>query len=209
MPAGPSGGQADERPVRPPNPLLDRVKWERDGLHLIAELERLTGKDPIEILAAASTGFGKGAWDPKIRLDTMPDDRLIRTVRDLRAWSERLRPSPQETPIPQAPPPDQDAAATWEAICRELAQHTSRPEYATWLLPTTGQRWSDDGSRLYVLVPTAEHASWIRESYGARIGDARKALGLTCTVSLEVLVVDRAPPLHARERGPDAAEAEV
>ena len=56
----------------------------------IAELE--PEKDPTEILAEAASWEGRdGAIRSKVRLETMSDDHLIRTIQDLKKNLEVAR----------------------------------------------------------------------------------------------------------------------
>jgi uncharacterized protein YdaU (DUF1376 family) len=82
-----------EHPVRQANPLVDRKALVAEGHRLIPEIAQAESLDPTEVLRKASDFRGTGF----VRLDTMSDDRLARTLLDLRAWSKRLKPSEDET----------------------------------------------------------------------------------------------------------------
>lgn len=67
-----------------PNPLMgERTPWERECLDLVARMAKLTGEDPVDVIARAS-GY-EGAQTTKLNPASMTDDRLMHTVRDLRA----------------------------------------------------------------------------------------------------------------------------
>jgi hypothetical protein len=95
----PSGGG-----TRPPaNPLLamrpgGRPALESEGWGLVREIHALEpNRDPEDIVAEASAF--KGADRTKLNLNTMSDDRLLNTVRDLRHMLDRLR---KQAAAPQA-----------------------------------------------------------------------------------------------------------
>lgn len=79
----------DERSSQTPgraNPLLgdgDRPRLETECLSLVRRLSELTGEEPTEVIARAA-GY-EGAKRTKVNPASMSDDRLILTVRDLRA----------------------------------------------------------------------------------------------------------------------------
>lgn len=81
------------------NPLMgDRTKWERECLELVAKMAKLTGQDPVEVMAIASDY--KGAQTTKLNPASMSDDRLMHAVRDLRAdiaAEEKKRGTPKHT----------------------------------------------------------------------------------------------------------------
>jgi uncharacterized protein YdaU (DUF1376 family) len=83
----PSPSLTNERmngPAGRANPLLaDRPKLERECLALVRRMSELTGEEPTEVIARAS-GY-EGAKRTKVNPASMSDDRLILTVRDLRA----------------------------------------------------------------------------------------------------------------------------
>ena len=76
------------RPTGPANPLIEgkRPDLEREGYRLIREINALDpNKEPTEILLEAAKWETKtGGFRSKVRLETMSDDHLIRTVHDLR-----------------------------------------------------------------------------------------------------------------------------
>ena len=78
-------------PRLPPNPLIAgrRPKMESDGYALIREIEKLEDRDPTEILMeAAGWKDRQGQIRTKVRLETMNDDHLIRTLHDLKTIYE-------------------------------------------------------------------------------------------------------------------------
>jgi uncharacterized protein YdaU (DUF1376 family) len=85
----PSPSPRKTESIQPPtvgraNPLLaDRPKLEIEALALVRRMVELTGEDPLDVIARAS-GYD-GAKRTKVNPATMSDDRLINTVRDLRA----------------------------------------------------------------------------------------------------------------------------
>lgn len=90
---GPGGGEFYRRGGRgPANPLITgrRPDLERDGYRLIREIGALEpDRDPTEILLEAARWESKdGRSRTKVRLETMSDDHLIRTVHDLRTILE-------------------------------------------------------------------------------------------------------------------------
>jgi hypothetical protein len=82
------GGMGGERKL-PGNPLLagKRPDLEREGYALIRKInEHEPDRDPWDILIEASGWETKdGKVRSKLRLETMTDDHLIRTVKDLRS----------------------------------------------------------------------------------------------------------------------------
>lgn len=60
----------------------DREKWELECMRLVRRLAELTGEDPFDVIARASSYKG---GSHKLNPANMTDDRLINTVRDLRA----------------------------------------------------------------------------------------------------------------------------
>lgn len=75
-------------PDRPPaaraNPLMsDRTAAEQECLALVRELSVLTGEDAVDLLAEAADY--SGAKRAKCNPAAMSDDRLLNTLRDLRA----------------------------------------------------------------------------------------------------------------------------
>lgn len=87
------------------NPLVDRDALIREGYALIREIAALENLDPTEVVMKGSDFKGRG----KVRLDTMTDDRLARSVGDLRTWARRLKgivePIRPPTKIPLAEDP--------------------------------------------------------------------------------------------------------
>jgi hypothetical protein len=55
---------------------------ERECLGLVEGVSKLTGEDPVDVMAGAS--HYEGAHRTKINPASMTDDRLANTVRDLR-----------------------------------------------------------------------------------------------------------------------------
>lgn len=86
------GRQARARP--PANPLVDREALIKRGYELITLIARREDLDPTEVLSKASEWQGRGY----VRLDTMHDDRLARTLGDLEAWWRRLEGIPEPAP---------------------------------------------------------------------------------------------------------------
>jgi hypothetical protein len=84
---GKAAGQPQQQIAGP-----ERVKLETEGLRLVRQIAEVTGADPPEIVARASTGFGRFPGGRKTRLDTMPDERLQLTVIDLREEWRRVAP---------------------------------------------------------------------------------------------------------------------
>jgi uncharacterized protein YdaU (DUF1376 family) len=80
---------------RPANPLMvgRRPSIESDGYRLIREINALTpDRDPLDILMDAAGYEAKdGRFRTKVRLETMTDDHLARTVRDLKAHLEEAK----------------------------------------------------------------------------------------------------------------------
>ena len=62
---------------------------EREVCRMVEETARLTGEDPVEVIAKAS-GYA-GAATTKLNPATMSDDRLANTWRDLRDDLTELR----------------------------------------------------------------------------------------------------------------------
>lgn len=78
--------RTEERRTAPANPLLgpgDRPRLETECLALVRRMAALTGEDAVDVIARAS-GY-EGAKTTKVNPASMTDDRLINTVRDLRA----------------------------------------------------------------------------------------------------------------------------
>ena len=82
----------ERKPAGPANPLIEgrRPDMEREGYRLIREINTLEpDRDPTEILLEAARWETKdGRSRTKVRLETMSDDHLIRTVHDLRSILE-------------------------------------------------------------------------------------------------------------------------
>lgn len=80
----PEGVQGEGRRA-PANPLVAgrRPALEAECLALVRRMEALTGEDPVEIIARASDYTG--APTTKLNPASMSDDRLLHTIRDLRA----------------------------------------------------------------------------------------------------------------------------
>ena len=80
--------RTEERPSQPANPLMAgrRQEIEKDGYRLIREINALEPDlDPLEILMEAAGYETKdGKLRTKVRLETMTDDHLARTVHDLK-----------------------------------------------------------------------------------------------------------------------------
>jgi len=80
--------RTEERPAAPTNPLMvgRRPAIESDGYRLIREINALEpDRDPLEILMEAAGYETKdGKLRTKVRLETMSDDHLARTVHDLK-----------------------------------------------------------------------------------------------------------------------------
>ena len=89
------GGVGGGRVVLPANPLMEgrRPKVESEGYRLIREINELEpDRDPLDILMdAAGYETKDGRFRTKVRLETMTDDHLARTVRDLRAHLEAAK----------------------------------------------------------------------------------------------------------------------
>lgn len=78
--------RTEERRAAPANPLLgpgDRPRLESECLALVRRMAALTGEDAVDVIARAS-GY-EGARTTKVNPASMTDDRLINTVRDLKA----------------------------------------------------------------------------------------------------------------------------
>ena len=90
-------GTRDKTEVRtfPANPLISgrRPEMEKEGYRLIREINTLEpDREPTEILLEAAKWQTKdGGSRSKVRLETMTDDHLIRTVHDLKAHLEEAR----------------------------------------------------------------------------------------------------------------------
>lgn len=84
--------RTEAKPSGPANPLIEgrRPDMEREGYRLIREINALEpDRDPAEILIEAARWETKdGHSRTKVRLETMSDDHLIRTVHDLRSILE-------------------------------------------------------------------------------------------------------------------------
>lgn len=84
--------RTEAKPSGPANPLIEgrRPEMEREGYRLIREINALDPeRDPTEILLEAARWETKdGRSRTKVRLETMSDDHLIRTVHDLRSILE-------------------------------------------------------------------------------------------------------------------------
>lgn len=84
----------DER-TGPPNPLIQgrRPEMEQEGYRLIREINALEpDRDGTEILMEAARWEMKdGRSRTKVRLETMTDDHLIRTVHDLKSILEAVK----------------------------------------------------------------------------------------------------------------------
>ena len=82
-------------PAMPANPLIAgrRPKMESDGYRLIREISDLEpDRDPTEILIEAAGWKDRdGRTRTKVRLETMNDDHLIRTVHDLKSILEDVK----------------------------------------------------------------------------------------------------------------------
>ncbi len=74
------------------NPLVAgrRDELVSEGYGLIAEISKATGLGPEAVLERGSTGHGRYDGAPLVKLDTARDDRLLRTLLDLRNWREML-----------------------------------------------------------------------------------------------------------------------
>jgi uncharacterized protein YdaU (DUF1376 family) len=96
-----TNGRTEERPTAPANPLIAgrRPEIEKDGYRLIREINALEpDRDPTEILLEAAKWQTKeGGFRSKVRLETMTDDHLIRTVHDLKATLEEAKAHGTET----------------------------------------------------------------------------------------------------------------
>lgn len=83
----PSAVRTNGRGDGPPaNPLIgpgERPKLETECLSLVRRLSALTGEDGVDVMARAS-GY-EGAKTTKLNPASMSDDRLLNTIRDLRA----------------------------------------------------------------------------------------------------------------------------
>ena len=99
--AVPSGGG-----TRPPaNPLVEmrpggRPALEREGWALVAEHQTVEPERYPEDIIAEASGY-TGADRTKLNLNTMSDDRLLNTVRDLR---KNLEAAKKRKATPQAAP---------------------------------------------------------------------------------------------------------
>lgn len=134
--AAPALVPSDDRPFRPPNPLLGPGDVERlclEGWRLVRAIEAKTGIGPETVITQASTGHGKFKGSPKARLEGMDHDRLILTVEDLRAWARRSGAVVEEAP----PSPAQAVAAEpeWENLDAHIeafvAWYRENPEAGT------------------------------------------------------------------------------
>jgi uncharacterized protein YdaU (DUF1376 family) len=74
------GGNPPANPFIPPG---GRASLESECLNLVRRMSELTGEDALEIIARAS-GY-EGAKHTKLNPASMTDDRLLNTLRDLRA----------------------------------------------------------------------------------------------------------------------------
>jgi hypothetical protein len=77
------------------NPLVDRPALEAEGRQLLRQIAEREDLDPTEVLSTASGWKGKGGF---VRLDTLYDDRLARTLIALRSWWRRLNGEPEPGP---------------------------------------------------------------------------------------------------------------
>jgi hypothetical protein len=91
--------QPNEAPEQGPrrNPLVDREALLREGDALVRRIATAIGRDPTEVLGAASTGNGTYRGRRKVSLEAMNDDRLANTLIDLRAEWARVRPPEEAT----------------------------------------------------------------------------------------------------------------
>ena len=71
-------------PSNPFIPLGGRPALEGEVLELVLRLSKLTGKDPVEIMACSASYEGDRGRT-KLNPANMTDDRLLHTLRDLRA----------------------------------------------------------------------------------------------------------------------------
>jgi hypothetical protein len=83
------------RPSRPPNPLVNRESMFLEGYAAITAIAQICHDDPTEILARNSVPKDRPhSLRPAVRLEDLQDDRLARTVRDLKAeLAERKLPA--------------------------------------------------------------------------------------------------------------------
>lgn len=90
-----AGAFPPDRTVRPPNPLVHRDKLLMEGYAAIRAIAELCPDDPTEILARNSVPKDRPhSLRPAVRLEDLQDDRLARTVRDLKAeLAERKLPA--------------------------------------------------------------------------------------------------------------------
>jgi uncharacterized protein YdaU (DUF1376 family) len=77
------GGNGPDVRSNPLIPAGGRPKLEIECLNLVTRMAALTGEDPIDVIARAS-GY-EGAKRTKLNPASMTDDRLLNTIRDLRA----------------------------------------------------------------------------------------------------------------------------
>jgi hypothetical protein len=180
----------------PPNELVTGRKGElvAEGWRLVREIAGALKRGPEAILAAGSTGRGTWAGKPLTRLETASDDRLLRTVLDLRKWRAELvrdgviRSPPELVPVAEAPPDPTWPAATdaLERILGALESGVPAQSFATWFRPLQAVAMRDGA--LLVRVPSAQWLSWIT-GFRERIDAAMAAAGLSET-RLQLVVAD-------------------
>lgn len=97
-------------------------------------------------------------------------------VEELQAAGRRHRSEAQvrealEEPREPLPEEDPEAARLWAQVTRNLAVDIPGHSFRTWLTPTRGWAFRDDGTfrELLVVVPSAQHKQQIRTLYRDRI----------------------------------------
>ena len=80
----PATSQPNNPPANPFIPRGGRPALEAEVLRLVVRLSELTGKDPVEIMACSASYEGDRGRT-KLNPANMTDDRLLHTLRDLRA----------------------------------------------------------------------------------------------------------------------------
>jgi uncharacterized protein YdaU (DUF1376 family) len=91
----PFNGQVGSN-ARPRNELMDRTASEREALALCREIATAENVDGTEVIRAESMWKGRSYVNPS----TMPDDRLLRTLINLRARAAKLHADPNSHMTP-------------------------------------------------------------------------------------------------------------
>lgn len=118
--------RASGRAPGPANPLVDRPARIARGYELIPHIARHRNEDPTETLARASSGGGRLGGARAIRLETMSDDWLARTVLALEDEWRQIQAEKQAEKQAAAASAVDDwlAGRTVEAIAADLDRMT-------------------------------------------------------------------------------------